>query len=43
MKKKDDEKQHKVLSTAELDKLAALPPTHSSHKKDRRYKRLTKK
>jgi hypothetical protein len=41
--KKDDEEQHKVLSTAELDRLAALPPTHPSHKKDRRYKRLTQK
>ena len=36
-------KQHKVLSPKELDKLASLPPTHPSHKKDRRYKRLTNK
>lgn len=39
----EEDKQHKVLSTKELDRLAALPPTHPSHKKDRRYKRLTKK
>lgn len=35
------DKEHKVLSTKELDRLAALPPTHPSHKKDSRYKRLT--
>ena len=39
----EEDKQHKVLSTKELDRLAALPPTHPSHKKDRRYKRLTQK
>ena len=38
----NDKKQYKVLSTKELDRLAALPPTHPSHKKDRRYKRLMK-
>ena len=39
----EEEKEYKVLSPKELDRLAALPPTHPSHKKDRRYKRLTKK
>ena len=39
----EEDKEHKVLSTKELDRLAALPPTHPSHKKDRRYKRLTQK
>ena len=39
----EEEKEYKVLSTKELNRLAALPPTHPSHKKDRRYKRLTKK
>lgn len=39
----EEDKQHKVLSPKELDKLASLPPTHPSHKKDRRYKRLTNK
>jgi len=35
--------EHKVLSTAELNKLAALPPTDPSFKKDRRHQRLVKK
>ena len=39
----DDKKQHKVLSPKELDRLAALPPTDPSFKKDRRHKRLMKK
>lgn len=39
----EEEKEYKVLSTKEWDRLAALPPTHPSFKKDRRYKRLTKK
>jgi len=39
----EEEKEYKVLSTKELNRLAALPPTHPSHKKDRRYKRLMKK
>ena len=39
----EEDKEHKVLSTKELNRLAALPPTHPSHKKDRRYKRLMKK
>jgi len=39
----EEDKEYKVLSTKELNRLAALPPTHPSHKKDRRYKRLTKK
>ena len=36
-------KEHKVLSTKELDRLAALPPTDPSFKKDRRHKKLMKK
>ena len=39
----EEDKEYKVLSTKELNRLAALPPTHPSHKKDRRYKRLMKK
>jgi hypothetical protein len=39
----EEDKQHKVLSPAELDRLAALPPTDPSFKKDRRHKRLMKK
>lgn len=38
-----DSKEHKVLSTKELDRLAALPPTDPSFKKDRRHKKLMKK
>ena len=38
-----DSKEHKVLSPKELDRLAALPPTDPSFKKDRRHKRLMKK
>ena len=39
----EDSKEHKVLSPKELDRLAALPPTDPSFKKDRRHKRLMKK
>ena len=39
----EDEGEHKVLSPKELDRLAALPPTDPSFKKDRRHKRLMKK
>jgi len=39
----DDKKDYKVLSPAELDRLAALPPTDPSFKKDRRHKKLMKK
>ena len=42
-KLEEEDKEYKVLSTKELNRLAALPPTHPSHKKDRRYKRLMKK
>jgi hypothetical protein len=38
----EEDKEHKVLSKDELEKLAGRPPTHPSHKKDRRYKRLMK-
>jgi len=38
----EEEKEYKVLSKDELEKLAGRPPTHPSHKKDRRYKRLMK-
>ena len=38
----EDEKP-KVLSPKELDRLAALPPTDPSFKKDRRHKKLMKK
>jgi len=41
MKKEGEE--HKVLSPKELDRLAALPPTDPSFKKDRRHKKLMKK
>ena len=34
----EEEKEYKVLSTKELDKLASLPPTDRSFKKDPRYK-----
>jgi len=34
----DDKKDYKVLSPSELDRLAALPPTDPSFKKDPRYK-----
>jgi len=39
----EDKDEHKVLSPAELDRLAALPPTDPSFKKDRRHKKLMKK
>ena len=39
----EDKDEHKVLSPKELDRLAALPPTDPSFKKDRRHKRLMKK
>ena len=39
----DDKKDYKVLSPSELDRLAALPPTDPSFKKDRRHKKLMKK
>ena len=38
-----EEDKDKVLSPKELDRLAALPPTDPSFKKDRRHKRLMKK
>jgi hypothetical protein len=41
--KDDKNKPHKVLSPKELDRLAALPPTDPSFKKDRRHKKLMKK
>lgn len=34
----EDSKEHKVLSTKEWDRLAALPPTDRSFRKDSRYK-----
>ena len=34
----EKDKEHKVLSPSELDRLAALPPTDPSFKKDRRYR-----
>ena len=40
---KKEGEEHKVLSPKELDKLAALPPTDPSFKKDRRHKKLMKK
>ena len=39
----EDKDEHKVLSPKELDRLAALPPTDPSFKKDRRHKKLMKK
>ena len=39
----EDKDEHKILSPAELDRLAALPPTDPSFKKDRRHKKLMKK
>ena len=39
----EDKDEHKVLSPSELDRLAALPPTDPSFKKDRRHKKLMKK
>ena len=39
----NDKDEHKVLSPSELDRLAALPPTDPSFKKDRRHKKLMKK
>jgi len=39
----EDKDEHKVLSTKELNRLAALPPTDPSFKKDRRHKKLMKK
>ena len=38
-----EEDKDKILSPKELDRLAALPPTDPSFKKDRRHKRLMKK
>ena len=40
---KKEGEEHKVLSPKELDRLAALPPTDPSFKKDRRHKKLMKK
>ena len=39
----EDKDEPKVLSTKELNRLAALPPTDPSFKKDRRHKKLMKK
>jgi len=39
----EDKDEHKILSPAELNRLAALPPTDPSFKKDRRHKKLIKK
>ena len=39
----EKDEEHKVLSPAELDRLAALPPTDPSFRKDRRHKKLMKK
>ena len=39
----EEKDEHKVLSPAELNRLAALPPTDPSFKKDRRHKKLMKK
>ena len=39
----EDKDEHKILSPSELDRLAALPPTDPSFKKDRRHKKLMKK
>lgn len=39
----EKDEEHKVLSPSELDRLAALPPTDPSFKKDRRHKKLMKK
>jgi len=39
----EDKDEPKVLSTKELNRLAALPPTDLSFKKDRRHKKLMKK
>jgi len=39
----EEDEQPKVLSTKELNRLAALPPTDPSFKKDRRHKKLMKK
>ena len=41
--RENDKDEHKFLSPSELDRLAALPPTDPSFKKDRRHKRLMKK
>ena len=38
----EEDKEYKVLSKDELEKLAGRPPTHPAHKKDRRYKKLMK-
>lgn len=42
-KLEEEDKEYKVLSTAELDKIASLPPTDPRFKKDRRHKKLMKK
>ena len=42
-KLEEEDKEYKVLSKDELEKLAGRPPTHPAHKKDRRYKKLMKK
>ena len=39
----EKDEDHKILSPSELDRLAALPPTDPSFKKDRRHKKLMKK
>ena len=39
----EKDEEHKVLPPSELDRLAALPPTDPSFKKDRRHKKLMKK
>ena len=41
-KLEEEDKEYKVLSKDELEKLAGRPPTHPAHKKDRRYKKLMK-
>ena len=42
-KLEEEDKEYKVLSKDELEKLAGRPPTHPAHKKDRRHKKLMKK
>ena len=41
-KLEEEDKEYKVLSKDELEKLAGRPPSHPAHKKDRRYKKLMK-
>ena len=42
-KLEEEDKEYKVLSTAELDKIASLPPTDPRFRKDRRHKKLMNK